>query len=181
MFCLKCGEPIPDNSNLCPICGASIQNEMGNQAIVYASQINTGRETVMDKKPNRKIFKIILILSIISISIVGIILGIIAYRKSALKKELTKAWRALDGSLIKVLDIDDDKIVYRVETGYSRLDTTIAKYDWRVKDSTTIEVNRYKDKYEPFTIEISEDKKSLTITPALTSGAASEVWYDVGD
>lgn len=38
MFCLKCGEVIPDNSEVCPKCGCAIQNDNLEIAVVYASQ-----------------------------------------------------------------------------------------------------------------------------------------------
>lgn len=38
MFCLKCGEVIPDNSEVCPKCGCTIQNDNSEIAVVYASQ-----------------------------------------------------------------------------------------------------------------------------------------------
>ena len=37
MFCLKCGEVIPDGNSVCPKCGATI-GESNDQAVVYASQ-----------------------------------------------------------------------------------------------------------------------------------------------
>lgn len=40
MFCLKCGEAIPDNSRICPKCGAELTTNESDtdQAVVYASQ-----------------------------------------------------------------------------------------------------------------------------------------------
>ncbi len=37
MFCLKCGELIPDNSEKCPNCGAAIGRD-NEQAVIFASQ-----------------------------------------------------------------------------------------------------------------------------------------------
>lgn len=37
MFCLKCGEAIPDGSKQCPLCGCDLE-ETSEQAVVYASQ-----------------------------------------------------------------------------------------------------------------------------------------------
>lgn len=38
MFCLKCGEVIPNNVDVCPKCGASVKENNGSdQAVVYAS------------------------------------------------------------------------------------------------------------------------------------------------
>lgn len=38
MFCLKCGEAIPDGSEKCPLCGANLKSENSEYAVVYASQ-----------------------------------------------------------------------------------------------------------------------------------------------
>ena len=38
MFCLKCGEAIPDNSTDCPKCGANLNENVENQSTVYASK-----------------------------------------------------------------------------------------------------------------------------------------------
>lgn len=37
MFCLKCGEAIPDGSSVCLHCGANLAEEEKEQAIVNAS------------------------------------------------------------------------------------------------------------------------------------------------
>lgn len=58
MFCLKCGEMIPDGSPACPKCGATLEESSG-QAVVYASQ-NEGKETSVPAVGNgqKKIFYI---------------------------------------------------------------------------------------------------------------------------
>lgn len=38
MFCLKCGEAIPDNSSFCPFCGSKVyEYENSEKAVVYAT------------------------------------------------------------------------------------------------------------------------------------------------
>lgn len=59
MFCLKCGETIPDNSATCPICGAMINEETSNEkAVVYASQkkVEENNATITDSVPQKKFY-----------------------------------------------------------------------------------------------------------------------------
>jgi RNA polymerase subunit RPABC4/transcription elongation factor Spt4 len=180
MFCLKCGKAIPDGSEICPICGENLKKSSEEQAIVYASQTSAEISAQTVTKSKRKTIKVIIVIFILLGCILGIIFGILQHQKVQLKKDLMREWKALDGSIILVLDIDEDKIEYRAETGYSWMDTTFSKYDWKVKNRNTIEIKRFGDEYEEFTVEFSDDKKSITITPAITSVDSLEVWYDIG-
>lgn len=56
MFCLKCGEAIPDGSSVCPHCGANLVEEEKEQAIVYASQKESeviGKQPKVHKKSSQ--------------------------------------------------------------------------------------------------------------------------------
>ena len=97
--------------------------------------------------------------------------------KANLKKDLVRDWKALDESIIKVLDISDDTIDYRLETGYAWMDTSVAKYDWKPVSGNQIEITRFGDHKEIFTIEFNKDKTALTISPAITSSDKKETWY----
>lgn len=167
MFCVKCGEAIPDGSEVCPKCGANPRET--EPAVVYASQGS-------DPAPKKMNKKTALIIGICA-CVVAVFLIVSSTGKASLKKALEKDWYALDGSLIQVLDIDDDEIVYRLETGYSWLDTTVATYDWKPISRNKIKVNRVSGVDETFTIEMNDDKTIFTVTPALTSLDDSETWY----
>lgn len=49
MFCLKCGEAIPDGSEKCPLCGADLKSENSEQAVVYASQKEPPESSVVNE------------------------------------------------------------------------------------------------------------------------------------
>lgn len=172
MFCLKCGEVIPDGSSVCPHCGANLIEEEKEQAIVYASQ-KESEEVSKQTKTHKKIPKGVLV-GIAAIVCVFIINGI---NQANLKKVLVKEWYDVDDSIIKVLDIDDDKMEYRLETGYRWMDTSLGTFDWKPVSRNKIKIKRFGDKYETFTIEISDDKDVLKISPAITSTDSSETWY----
>ena len=94
-----------------------------------------------------------------------------------LKKALVNEWYDVDGSIIKVLDIDDDEMEYRLETGYRWMDTSLGTYDWKPVSGNKIKIKRFGDKYETFTVELNDDKDVLKISPAITSTDSSETWY----
>lgn len=52
MFCLKCGEAIPDGSDKCPLCGADLKSESSEQAIVYASQKELPAPSIVETSEN---------------------------------------------------------------------------------------------------------------------------------
>lgn len=71
MFCLKCGEVIPDGSIVCPKCGAVLNEENANneQVVVYASQKEiTSEENITSdtKKINNKKYFVWCILAVAS-------------------------------------------------------------------------------------------------------------------
>lgn len=47
MFCLKCGEAIPDGSEVCPNCGANLKEVDNEQTVVYASQKETQENVIL--------------------------------------------------------------------------------------------------------------------------------------
>lgn len=183
MFCLKCGEAIPDESVTCPKCGELIKKEFDSlnngQTVVYASQNIENAEEITQEPFYKKLPKQVYIMGAVVVCIVIIFLGVNAANRANLKKALVKEWYDMDGSIVKVLDIGDDKIEYRLETGYSWIDTSLGTYDWKPSGKNKIKIKRYKDKYETFTIEFNDDKTSFKISPAISSGDDSEHWYHI--
>lgn len=50
MFCLKCGEVLPDDASFCPYCGTKIgENDDANKAIVYVEKKNEDTPTYENK------------------------------------------------------------------------------------------------------------------------------------
>lgn len=50
MFCLKCGEVLPDDASFCPYCGTKIgENDDANKAIVYVEKMNEDTPTYENK------------------------------------------------------------------------------------------------------------------------------------
>lgn len=59
MFCLKCGEAIPDKSATCPVCGAMLNEEASDEkAVIYASQkkVEENSATITDSVPKKKFY-----------------------------------------------------------------------------------------------------------------------------
>lgn len=65
MFCLKCGELIPENSEKCPHCGASVGVD-NEQAIVFAYQKEPVSERDIKVATNNKIWLVIIGLAVAS-------------------------------------------------------------------------------------------------------------------
>ncbi len=86
MFCMKCGEAIPDNSKVCPLCEADLE-EHDQQAVVYASQ--EGIEFVPENVPKKKKLskKMACILSGVAVLVI-IVVAVLGVQKGNLKKEL---------------------------------------------------------------------------------------------
>ncbi len=177
MFCLKCGEAIPDNSELCPKCGTCLTEENSEQTIVYASQKSDDAPNVLSVK--KTIPKKVLVPLGILLCCAVIFLIISSIGKANLKNAIVKEWYDTDGSIIKVLEIDDDEIEYRLETGYSWMDTSLGSYDWKVVSGNKIKIKMYGDEFTTFTIELNDDKDVLKVAPAITSTDSSETWYHI--
>lgn len=175
MFCMKCGEAIPDNSMVCPLCGADF-DECEQQAVVYASQKET--EATTENVPNKKklspqtgrILAGLVILVVIVMAVLGV-------QKGNLKKELQKDWLDTDGTILKVLEFSDDEVEYRLETGYGWMDTTLFTEEYKVVSGNRIKVQMFGDDWETYTIEFNGAKTVMTISPAMTSTDDSENWY----
>lgn len=180
MFCWKCAEAIPDGSSLCPKCGANLTEDSNDQTIVYASQKNfeqSGKSGVIKKDvhfPKKSI-----IITVIFACIAIIIIIVTGVAKSNLKKSLVKDWYDVDDLIIKVLDINDIDMEYRLETGYSWMDTSLGTYEWKVVSGNKIKIKRFGDQFEIFTVELNDDRNVLTIMPAITSIDPSETWYHI--
>lgn len=178
MFCTKCGEAISDGSEICPKCGADLREENVEQSVVYASQKET--DAVDNGVQVQKKFPKVVIIAISAVVCVGIIaFAVFSVQKANLKKALVKEWYDVEGSIIKVLDIDDDEMQYRLETGYRWMDTTLGTYDWKVVSGNKIKIKRSGNKYKTYTIKLNDDKDVLKISPAITSTDSSETWYHV--
>ena len=104
MFCLKCGEAIPDGSTVCPHCGANLIEEEKEQAIVYASQKEP--EAVSEQtKTQKKIPKGVLIGIAAVVFVIAIVFIVNGVNRANLKKALVKEWYDVDDSIIKVLKL----------------------------------------------------------------------------
>ena len=175
MFCMKCGEAIPDGSEMCSKCGANLKEEVSDQAVVYVSQKNEATANKWRKFPKKAVG-----IGAACLCAVAVLLAVGSMGKASLKKALVKEWCALEDSIVKVLDIEDDEIEYRLETNFAWLDTSLGTFDWEVVSRNEIKVNRSGEKYDTFMVELNDDQTVLKITPALTSVDDSETWYYIG-
>lgn len=175
MFCMKCGEAIPDNSKVCPLCGADLE-EHDQQAVVYASQKEI--ESTSMKEPNEKTLSknMVRILSGVAVLVV-IIAAVLGVQKSNLKKELQKNWLDTDGTILKILEFSDNEVEYRLETGYSWMDRTLFTEKYKVVSGNKIKVQMFGDTWETYTIKFNDEKTVMTISPAMTSTDDFENWY----
>ena len=175
MFCRSCGEPIPDHSKVCPLCGADLEKHE-QQAIVYASQKNI--EFTSENEPNKKKTSKSMIYILAGILVLVVIaVAVFSAQKSNLKKELEKTWFVTDGEIIKVLEFSDDKVEYRLETGYVWMDDTLFDEEYKVVSGDKIKIRMFEDDWETYTIEFNDGKNSMTVSPAMTSVNNSENWY----
>ena len=175
MFCMKCGQAIPDNSKICPLCGADLERD-DQQVVVYASQKEI-ESTPGDNLNKKKLSKtLLLILSGIAVLVV-IIVAVLGIQKNNLKKELQKDWLDTDGTILKVLEFSDDEVEYRLETGYGWMDTTLFTEKYKVVSGNKIKVQMFGEDWETYAIEFNDDKTVMTIYPAMTSTDESENWY----
>ncbi len=178
MFCTKCGKAIPDGSSACPICQANLSEKSENeQAIVYSSA-KMNDMAIERKITKRKISKkVIWIISII-FAVLAVLFTVNEIQKSHLKNELLRDWKDVDDSIIKVLDFSNDEVEYKLETGYSWMDSTLGTYDYKIISGNKIKIKRFGKDYDTFTIEFNDDKSMITVTPAITSTDASETWFN---
>lgn len=184
MFCQKCGEAIPDDSEICPNCGVNLKSETEDQTVIYASQ--SSMDTLESKNDQDKKKAILKIPKLAQIGIAAIVVclvifcGVTEMEKANLKKELSGEWKYVyEEKIIKVLDFSDGQVEYRLETGYSWLDTTVTQGNYKVVGKNKIKMNITGDKYETYTIQFNDDKDVLTVTPAITNSDQEEVWYSL--
>jgi hypothetical protein len=184
MFCYKCGEAIPDDSKICPKCGTELWKENNSQPAAGNEpegflEPEEPREPVTPaphseaKKPFPK--KIIWIAAGVIVVILAAFLFVSNGQKAKLAKDLEKEWMDTDGTILKILEFDDGKLEYRIETGYSWLDSTLFTSDYTIVSGNQIQIKEYSDK--KFTIEFNDEKNVMTISPAITKAEFSENWY----
>ena len=175
MFCMRCGQAIPDNSEICPQCGADLERD-DQQAVVYASQKEI--ESISSDNPNKKKMSKNMLLILSGVAVLSVIIMVVfGIQKNNLKKELQKDWLDTDGTILKVLEFSDDEVEYRLETGYGWLDTTLFTEKYKVVSGNKIKVQIFGENWETYAIEFNDDKTVMTISPAMTSTDESENWY----
>ncbi len=175
MFCMRCGQAIPDNSEICPLCGADLERD-DQQAVVYASQKEI--ESISSDNPNKKKMSKNMLLILSGVAVLSVIIMVVfGIQKNNLKKELQKDWLDTDGTILKVLEFSDDEVEYRLETGYGWLDTTLFTEKYKVVSGNKIKVQIFGENWETYAIEFNDDKTVMTISPAMTSTDESENWY----
>ena len=97
-----------------------------------------------------------------------------------IKKVLVREWYALDDSIIKVLDIRDEEMEYRLETGISWLNTTVATFDWKPGFGNEIKI-KLVGEYSTYRIKLNDEGNVLIVYPAITSPDSYETWYYIDD
>lgn len=184
MFCLKCGEAIPDGSEVCPKCGGDPResDQVQQEAVIYATSADSVAghdDSVSQKKkyPSKGVWITIGAL----VMVACIIFVVAAAQVSNLKKQLIREWYAPTDSILMVLEFDDDQAEYRLETGYGWMDTTVFREPYKVVSGNSFQIKRFGDGWETYKVTFNDDKTIMTVTPAITSTDPSEKWYDIGD
>lgn len=174
MFCLKCGKAIPDNSDVCPECEENPREEVKQEqdTVVYAtleSKNNFDKSSVKMKK--------ILIGSgsIVAVFIVILITTIIPI--NSLKKQLMKdSWYSPSESILKVLEFDENKVEYRLETGYAFLNTSLFDKQYKVVSGSKFKIKISDNTWETYKVTFNDDKTFISVEPAITSTDSIEWW-----
>lgn len=179
--CTGCGQESPRGARFCKRCGKNLDEEN----FVYG-----GNNGINQSKKSRNRIILILTICVIALAAVvttGVLLlhlrkdGIMEKRKEELKQALKKDWEFIDGDedsyVICILDFSENEIEYRVETGFSWMDSTLATFEYKVVSGDKIKVKRYGNE-ETFTIEFNDDKSMMTVRPALTSVDDVEYWFN---
>ena len=84
MFCMRCGQAIPDNSKICPLCGADLERD-DQQAVVYASQKEI--ESISSDNPNKKKMSKNMLLILSGVAVLSVIIMVVfGIQKNNLKK-----------------------------------------------------------------------------------------------
>ena len=76
-----------------------------------------------------------------------------------------------------VLEFSDDEVEYRLETAYSWLNSTVFSEKYKVISGNKIKVQMFGTNWKTYTVDFSDDKSVMTVSPALTSTDASENWF----
>lgn len=164
--CTNCGEKLPDDSAFCTNCGAKI-DESEKMKVKYNFL----------KKYRYKM--IIGICGIIGMLVIWFIVNSIQI--SNLKKELLRDWYKVEGeessAILCVLDFSDKEVEYRLETGYSWLDTSIANYEYKVISKNKVKIKQY-GKWKTITVKFNDDKSVMSVSPAITSNDYTEIWVN---
>lgn len=190
MFCLKCGELIPDGCNYCPKCGEkviknsysgvetpaqSLSHDDSFTAVVGV--VNPDASNVQGPQPKKKSKVLIGVISS-AIIILIVIFVIQAAGKASLKKQILRDWSTVetsDGSYYTLeLDFSDNEIEYNFGSAYSWLNTTISTMEYKIISPTKIKILDYD---RVISIEFNDDKTMMICTPAITSTDATEYWF----
>ena len=170
--CPNCGEKLPIDSSFCVKCGTKIDKDI---AIIE----QTSKAPKFFEKNKKKI-----IIGVVAVVAILVILSVVnSVQVSNLEKELKRGWYKVEGegsaSILCILDFSDDEVEYRLETGYTWMNTTVATYDYKVISGNKVKVLRYGDDWETITVEFNDDKTVMTVSPALTSVDKTEIWVNL--
>ena len=175
--CPNCGEKLPWDAAFCVKCGTKIGgNESSIEQVAEAPSSS--------KKSNKKIVigAVVAVAAVVAV-VFSVLFIVKAVQASNLKKIIEREWYRVEGEdgsyILCILDFSDGEIEYRVETGYSWLDTTIATFDYKVISGNEIKILRYGDHWETIKIEFNDDKTAMIATPAITSVDSMEIWVNV--
>lgn len=178
--CPVCGQASSGDAQFCVKCGARIAAAPSGGNAAPAPQ-NAGRNNKLGIGIGVGVAAAVVAFAIVGVVVLLFMVNVM--QASNLKKELMRDWTRVEGEdgayILCILDFTEDEIEYRLETGYSWMDTTVANYDYKVVNKNTIKVLRYGNKWETITVEFNKDKTMMTVRPALTSVDSVEYWFNL--
>lgn len=192
IVCEKCGvayhQECWEKSGGCPHCGNRINSEKEIPAdpvpvqppissISPAHVYYSAAPAVAKSGKKKKL--------IIGISIGVIIIVLAAFlvmhfvqegQKTALREQFMGEWKRADGSIILVLDIDEDTITYRTESMYAYLNTTIAIMDYKPISGDTIKIDGLSEYKIEFIESDKTSAKGMVTTPSFIDTDREKIW-----
>ena len=182
-FCPNCGTPLEAGAVFCPRCGKQVAAEMQQpvpgavQPPVIPVYAAPGVVTASGAGKKKKlILGIVIGLVAVLMAFVLVMVLVQEGQKNALRKEFMGEWNRAKGSIILVLDIDEDTIVYRAETMFESLNSTIGEMHYEPISGDTIRIEGMGE----FKIEFVENEETSTegmvTTPSFVDTDSQKIW-----
>ena len=170
MYCYKCGNQLPEESEFCINCGSKVLKE--------TTETPFRQQTKMTGTKKKITIIAACLVAIIGACVIGkeIKETKLERDKEKLQAQLMRDWQRVESGestyYTLELDFSDDEVDYNFDSFY--IDETIATYKYTVISKNQFKIDRGSTVY---TVKFNKEKTMMTITPALTSSEDYENWY----